>query len=1144
MMYIFMLQPKLPSNRLFAVYMLALAASSYTILVANTAVDVATIYDASRIHALTAMSAAPLLWLLVLYAFVPRLRLMRWISFFFLAMAILPPVLGLIDWAAETTFLFEFRPELYTGGYRSVDEILNGRFSGFLYTIYITVLNSLLVLPIAFFAFSGMLPERLRRAARVLLFLSIAVGLLYVPWFNIPLALSNMLTPVFAAVGAAWVVSSYNFFSPIELATKQVVDNVTIGLMVFDEQLYLMDANAYSAELLSIDLAQDKQNLTLFQLLQRLLPRVENRNELIQLQAAMKLKPKQVYQQEMILIDGRTPHSPDAVQKTWLTFDIRPVYDTNNLFIGSSCTIEDLTVERRTQVYITEAHQAIEQYAYNQALLNDITQAAIGTFDLDQDLSSLTERLVSVFEADACYIALWDEPTQRIIPVATHGVDEDLARSIKRQPDEPSLWQEVWSRKQAIPIEDILESPYLSQRVARLLPIRGLLALPMIADTQPMGTLLIGYNQPRVFSPEDVKWGEQVARQLTLAISKSRLLASEREQRVLLEALQAAGQAITSTLDFEQVMDRILEEIARVVPYDTANFALVKKGEAHIVRRRGFEKVVEPATAIQATDHMVIEKMPTLKTMYETKRPLLISNTTTSSSWVQIIGHVKSWLGVPLVVGDVPIAFLMVDKTEADFYQNQHKERLTAFANQATLALQHAQLFTEIQRRVSELEALSKVSAALRSSETVPTMLQAVLQAMVEILAARIGVAFLIDEGQTTVTSQASYPAAFYPAGIQYALGEGITGYVAQTGKVYIATDLNGDPRRKYKPEEPDTVSDLQSTIALPLISEDTILGVIHLGLDKTYEFVDDEIHTLKAMCNIIANGLQRIQVMQTLEARVANRTYELETAYEQLQELDRLKTKFIADVSHELRTPVANLSIYINLLQNGNPEKRDHYVSVLQQQANRLTNLVEATLGLSQLEIGNQEVQFGPVAVNTIVEETVLGHQARAEAFGLHLTTQLAPDLPMILGNKTQLGQLITNLITNAINYNRVDGHILVETSFTEAEGLICLKVSDSGMGIDAAEIPHLFDRFYRGQQTGQSNIPGTGLGLAIVKEIVALHQGRIDVVSEINKGTTFSVLLSVHKPTRVETFASSNGGAESSPTILPQEIPIGEKE
>ncbi len=1145
MVYIVMLQPKLPGNRLFAGYMLLLSVGTYSVLVASTAADASTIFRASLIHALATMAATPLLWLLVLYSFQPRWRYLRAITLFFLGLAALPWAIGLIDGVAGTAFFFVFDPAIYSDGYVPIAQALNGRFSEFFYAAYITILNSLLVIPIAFFALSKTLPERLRRAARILLFLSLSVGLLYVPELNIPMALRSMLAPLFAALGTAWIVSTYRLFSPIELATKQVVDTVTIGLMVFDEELYLKDANAFAAQLLPLDLRIDKHKVTLPQLLLLMLPTVENKTDLLQLQAALRLKPEHTYQKEIILKDRpSSANENNADIKSWLLLNIRPVYDSRNLYIGSSCTIEDLTVERRTQAYITEAHKAIEQYAYNQALLNDITQAAIGTFDVNTDLSALAGRLVTVFEADSCYISIWDETDKKIKPLAYYGLDKSLLPTHELRPEEPSLSQEVWKRRQAIAIENVLESPYVSTDVIKHFPTRSLLALPMIADEQTIGALMIGFNQPRKFTAEEVRWGEQIARQLTLAIAKSRLLASEHEQRTLLEALQAAGQAITSTLDFEQVMDRILEEIARVVPYDVANIVLIRNGLATLARRSRYEEGGELIADTQPVEPVDIEQLLGLKKMYETKRPLLISNTNNSEGWVERGDNINSWMGIPLVAGDEPIAFLMLDKFEPGFYQTQHKDRLVAFASQATLALQHARLFTEIQRRVSELEALSKVSAALRSSDTVPNVLQAVLQAMVEVLSARIGVAFILDEEQKALISQASFPFDFYPKGIQYLLGEGITGCVAQSGKLHIASELTKDPKRKFKPGEPREIGDLKSTIALPLISEEGTLGVIHLGLDVVYEFAEDEIHTLKAMCNIVANGLQRIQIMQTLESRVANRTYELETANEQLQELDELKTKFIADVSHELRTPVANLSIYLNLLQNGDPAKWNHYVSVLQQQANRLNKLVEATLDLSRLEIGHSESQVEPVEFNKVVEEVVLGHQARAESFSLRLSVRLRPNLPQVKGNKTQLEQLVTNLVTNAINYNHVGGQIRVETSHVKSESMVCLKVIDNGMGIDQAELPHLFDRFYRGHQTGQSNIPGTGLGLAIVKEIVTRHQGRIEVSSQINSGTTFTVFLPAYHSVTVDTAALNNGGIILGPEVQQMEHEVEKKQ
>ncbi|MCB8949716.1 MAG: GAF domain-containing protein [Ardenticatenaceae bacterium] len=1109
MMYIFMLQPRLWINRLFAVYMLILSVGSYSVLVSSTTTDVAVSYTTSQLHALTTMVLTPLLWLLILGIFIPRHHYRKRITVFLIMLALLPVSLAVLDVFLSTRLLFVFDTSLYARGYVSVREVLNGRIGTPLYFFYITISNSLLVFPLTFFAFRHSIPERLRRAARILLLLTISVGVLYVPWLHIPIQLRSMLTPVFAAVGAAWVVSSYRFFSPMEMAMTQVVDTVSIGLLVFDEQMYLSDANAFSEEYLPFTLAQDQGTLTLPQLLQRLMPDVENAADLQILQLAVQQRPTQIHQLEIIRRNN-ADKTADIREKTWLQFSIRPVYD-NEIYIGLACLVENLTMERRTQAYIAETHQTIEQYAYNQMLLNEITKASISISDFSAALSILASRLVGLFEADNCFISLWDEELQRARPAIAYGVDETLYYSLELADGEPSITYEVCQRKQPIVIEDAYNSPFISSRIAQMFPTRAMLALPMITQERIVGALLVGFNTPRKFSSEEIKWGEQIAQQMTLAIAKNQLFAVEKEQRIFLESLQKAGQALTSTLDFEQVLDLILEEIAHVVPYDMASFALIEKDEAYMVRHHDFGEFDLNRDTAFRMETLIISEMPTLQKMYKTKRPLRISNTDQSEDW-RYPGHVKSWMGVPLLIEDEPIAFLMVDKLELNFYQLQHEKRLAAFANYATLALKHARLFTEIQRRVTELEALSTVSAAFRFYETVPTILEAVLQTMVETLSAKMGVAFLLNEDGSAVVSQASYPAEFYPAGIEYLLGEGITGGVAKTGRIHISANINEDPEKKDKPNEPGAIKNLHSTIALPLTSKRGVLGVIHLGLDTFHEFVEDEIRTMRAMSNIAANGLQRIQLMQTLEARVASRTFDLETANERLKELDKLKTKFIADVSHELRTPVANLSIYINLLASGNPKKQAHYINVLQQQIDRLTNLVEATLGLSRLEIDADNQVLTAVDLTSLAQEVVEGHRGRAEAFGLRIINHLQPELPLLLGDKNQLDQLITNLITNAINYNDGDGQITVSTFVTDEEK-ICLQVADDGMGIDETEIPHLFDRFYRGQRAGQSNIPGTGLGLAIVKEIVDLHHGEITVQSHPGQGAIFTVLFPLYQ-------------------------------
>jgi len=242
------------------------------------------------------------------------------------------------------------------------------------------------------------------------------------------------------------------------------------------------------------------------------------------------------------------------------------------------------------------------------------------------------------------------------------------------------------------------------------------------------------------------------------------------------------------------------------------------------------------------------------------------------------------------------------------------------------------------------------------------------------------------------------------------------------------------------------------------------------------------------------------------LERRVAERTHELAEANERLQELDRLKSKFVSDVSHDLRAPLANMHLHLDLLERGKPEKRGQYVGVLKAQVNHLIDLIEDILDLSRLERERETARFERIDLNAVVEQVITANRPRAEATGLELIFEPDVNLPPIRGVRDQLARLIANLTTNAINYTS-EGHVRVST-FSE-DGHVCLRVEDTGIGIDPDDLPHVLDRFYRGRRARQSDVPGTGLGLGIVKEIAALHEGDVQVESRVGEGSTFTVLL-----------------------------------
>jgi signal transduction histidine kinase len=259
--------------------------------------------------------------------------------------------------------------------------------------------------------------------------------------------------------------------------------------------------------------------------------------------------------------------------------------------------------------------------------------------------------------------------------------------------------------------------------------------------------------------------------------------------------------------------------------------------------------------------------------------------------------------------------------------------------------------------------------------------------------------------------------------------------------------------------------------------------------------------NTMTAQLLTTLEGLELLNA--DLERRVAERTAELEAANRRLTELDRLKTMFIQDMSHELRTPLTVLGTSVYLLER-KPEQTAEYLQKLKDQIAKLTHLANSALDLLRLE--QRDVVFEPVSLNEIVEQVANGLTARAESVGLQFTVQPDAQLKAIHGNADQLTQVVTHLLTNAINYTPA-GSIEVSTHADQERA--CLQVRDTGRGITTEDIPHLFDRFYRGKGVGSSTISGSGLGLAIVKQIVDLHQGSIEVESMVDKGTTFRIWL-----------------------------------
>jgi two-component system phosphate regulon sensor histidine kinase PhoR len=232
-------------------------------------------------------------------------------------------------------------------------------------------------------------------------------------------------------------------------------------------------------------------------------------------------------------------------------------------------------------------------------------------------------------------------------------------------------------------------------------------------------------------------------------------------------------------------------------------------------------------------------------------------------------------------------------------------------------------------------------------------------------------------------------------------------------------------------------------------------------------------------------------------------------------RQLDRMKDDFISSVSHELRTPLTSIKAYTETILNDfdMPEQtRRQFLGIIDEESNRLANLIEELLEISRLESGIVKILQEPVDIGTLVRQISSALQPLADKKGIQLNIDVNEGIPELLGDNGKIQSAITNLVNNAIKFTPEGGRVCIRVR-KKADELV-IKVSDTGIGIPKDALPKIFDRFYRVPHPGKQ-IPGTGLGLAIVKKIVALHDGRIEVESELNRGTTFTIFLPLARRT-----------------------------
>lgn len=524
------------------------------------------------------------------------------------------------------------------------------------------------------------------------------------------------------------------------------------------------------------------------------------------------------------------------------------------------------------------AQHELETRQRQLALLNEITRAALIESQFSDMLRAFAERLAELFDADGCLITRWDVDKNRLLPA------DAPARPFEADgnPGARNLTQLVLQAGEPMMVQDVHDSPYISADEAQNFQMHSILGLPLIAEANWLGAALITYQQPHDFSPEELGWAEVVADQVSLAVYKGWVLEKERAQQNAANALRSAGIALSGTLEYDEVLDRLLPQIQKVVPYECGVIMEIADGFARVVRMWGYDQYY-PAETLQTitTLSLEIQGTPNLRRLFETGEPYFIPDVTHEQSWKQIPGitRLRSWAGVPILANGVVVALYSLESAEVDYFQPEQLELLTAFAAQASLALQNAELYARARRQMKESETLRQASSAVVSEIDLERVLSRILEQLEMVIPYDSASIFIADGERLRILATQGFAQPDQVIGLEVSRHNPLFEEISRTRQPIILPDAMADQRFGGWA---GTGRYVRGWMGVPLMAQGEIIGELTVDSRQVGAYSQKDAHLVMDFATEASIALQHAGLYRQV-VTVANRLSILHQASEQV---------------------------------------------------------------------------------------------------------------------------------------------------------------------------------------------------------------------------------------------------------------------
>ena len=504
----------------------------------------------------------------------------------------------------------------------------------------------------------------------------------------------------------------------------------------------------------------------------------------------------------------------------------------------------------------TTQHEKVEQAQREQAgTLYEVASVLNISLDHQQVLQLILEQLARVVEYDSASLMLVHDQKLSIVAHCNLRSEKQLITSVEVR-FLPHI-QEVLEQRHPVIIPDTSRDERW-----QVLPdgsyIRCWMGVPLTGKDQVIGLLNLDKAQPGFYTRRDTELALAFANHAASAIENARLFESAQRRAQEAETLRQATAAVLSTLNLNEALERILVQLERVVPYDSASVQLLYDGYVEIVDGRGWK---DPKEVLGYRFPIPADNPNTV--VIQERRPYIVADAYASHASFHEKAHhfIRSWLGVPLIVHEQMIGMLALDSVQPNYFDPMHARLVSAFADQVAIAIENARLYTAESRRVDELDALRATVADISAELELSKLLKAILERATALLDASGGDLGLYDESRKEILIVVSHNMGKDYAGTRMALGEGAMGRVAETCLPVIVYDYNrwGERSPQY------TGGNWHTVVAVPLLVGGRLLGAIGIvDSNQKRQFSTSDQHLLNLFAQQAAIAVENARLYQS----------------------------------------------------------------------------------------------------------------------------------------------------------------------------------------------------------------------------------------------------------------------------------------